>query len=94
MVRWRYCNCKRDVRGEGHLPDRPCRYGRCVEFYCPDCRKMVSGWGPMGGCKCEGGYIRELVYPDMRGIQVHAAVKPSILKRRNRKKKQARDRVW
>jgi len=84
MVRYKGCRCKpeRSITDSTH---RTCRYGRCLEWHCPDCKGNLGGVGPVG-CKCDG-YIRELFYPDMMAMESHVPVKPSIVRRRNQKRK-------
>jgi hypothetical protein len=60
-----------------------CRWGNCVEWRCSECDANLAGFGP-AGCRC-GGYIRECFHPQMRALGVSVAVKPSIMRRRNKK---------
>lgn len=68
-----------------------CRYGYCVVYRCRVCRGEVVSYGPVA-CRCDGAprWIRHRGmmapgYWDMEKedvVYVHAAVKPSIAKRR------------
>lgn len=37
-----------------HGPRTICRFGNCVQFFCPGCRRYDMGWGPIM-CPCETG---------------------------------------
>ena len=55
-----------------------CEYGNCVEFCCPVCGcNSGGGWGPVD-CPCEDW----IGYHAMRKAVAHAAVKPSLRRRR------------
>lgn len=77
----------------------PCHWGNCTEFRCPACGKLRFSIGTPW-CPCDG-YIRWLRYPGMRNPYAHwdrvteqvvtprAAVKPSIARRRNQRKRKS-----
>jgi hypothetical protein len=84
-----YCTCEITQKGDAGT----CRYGCCTEFRCLKCHGKTGGWGPVG-CKCEGGprwarhpgMAQRVRWYDKDGERyfayVHAAVKPSIARRR------------
>lgn len=74
--------------------DGTCKYRRCTVFRCLACRGKLGGWGPVG-CKCEGGprwaRYRGMDTPGRYDlardefVEVHVAVKPSLLRRGSRR---------
>lgn len=74
----------------------PCHWGNCTEWRCPFCNGLDMSTGP-AWCPCDG-YVRWLRYPGMDNryrrwdgtvddiVTARVAVKPSVMKRRNRRK--------
>lgn len=62
---------------------RYCYYGYCLEWVCPYCRKVASGFGPLG-CKCDAP--RSFIYPEM-APKPHPAVKENTMRKQKRSHK-------
>lgn len=63
-----------------HL-ERPCRYGNCVDWFCPVCGRYRDGFGPVG-CPCEDRF--KGTCPDQWGRRA-APVKASDRRRGTRR---------
>jgi hypothetical protein len=62
---------------------RYCYYGYCLEWVCPECRKVACGFGPLM-CKCDAP--RWFIYPDM-GKKPHVAAKENTMRKQKRSKR-------
>jgi hypothetical protein len=92
---WGGCICENRSRVSKTEEAGACKWGYCVVFRCPVCRGELAGWGPVS---CPGhGHPRAARHPGMEQpghwdlernvfVPARAAVKPSVARRRNRRR--------